>query len=77
MEFDYAKHVFRAPELQSIVDRAVEFFSNTVVYEFPPSFRMNGAGVYGLYYLGGYEPYAPNDIEHDLIGTVELKYEAA
>lgn len=58
MEFDYGRHVFRAPELQSIVDRAVEFFSNTIVYEFPPPFRMNGADVYGLYYLGDYEPYA-------------------
>ena len=58
--FNYEKHVFKAPELVSIVKKAVDFFSNTPIEAFPPQYKkVYGAGVYGLYYFGDYEPYAP------------------
>jgi hypothetical protein len=57
--FNYEQHVFKAPELVSIVKKAVDFFSNTPIEEFPPQYKVYGAGVYGLYYFGDYKPYAP------------------
>ena len=58
MDFDYELHVFRSPELGSIVKTAVEFFSKTPVHSLPPPHDFSGPGVYGLYYIGDYEPYA-------------------
>jgi hypothetical protein len=58
MDFDYELHVFRSPELGSIVKTAVEFFSKTPVHYLPPPHDFSGPGVYGLYYIGDYEPYA-------------------
>ncbi len=57
MDFDYELHVFRSPELGSIVKNAVEFFSKTPVHYLPPPHDFSGPGVYGLYYIGDYEPY--------------------
>ncbi len=58
--FNYEQHVFKAPEIESIVKKAVDFFSNTPIETFPPQYKkVYGAGVYGLYYFGDYEPYAP------------------
>ncbi|SRR6266496_3021319 len=58
MDFDYEQHVFKSPEFQSIVGEAVEFFSKTPVHNLPPPNQFLGPGVYGLYYVGDYEPYA-------------------
>src|SRR6266567_7154900 len=58
MDFDYELHVFRSPELGSIVKNAVEFFSKTPVHYLPPPHFFSGPGVYCLYYIGDYEPYA-------------------
>lgn len=58
MDFDYEQHIFRSPELQSIVNKAIEFFSQTPVHTLPPPRQFLGPGVYGLYYVGEYEPYA-------------------
>src|SRR5688572_20785697 len=57
--FDPQAHIFRSPELKSIVDDAVVFFNETPVHPLPPQHRFNGAGVYALYYHGGFAPYAP------------------
>src|SRR6266851_6893499 len=57
MDFDYELHVFRSPELENIEKNAVEFFSKTPVHYLPPPHDFSGPGVYGLYYIGDYEPY--------------------
>jgi len=51
-------HIFRSPEFQSVVEKAIKFFEGTPVHQLPPPSRFTGCGVYALYYLGGYEPYA-------------------
>lgn len=58
MSFDYRLHVFHSPQFQSVVDEAIEFFDNTPVHRLPPPDTFAGTGVYGLYYVGGYELYA-------------------
>ncbi len=57
MDFDYELHIFKAPEFQSIVNKALEFFSQTPVHHLPPPHQFLGPGVYSLYYIGDYEPY--------------------
>lgn len=57
--FNDADHVFRSAEFRSILDEAVAFFQNTPLHPLPPANRFIGAGVYGLYYRGDFEPYAP------------------
>lgn len=56
---DIAKHTFTAPSLTAIVDEAVRFFASTPLHTLPPPASFNGSGVYGLYYTGNYELYAP------------------
>jgi len=51
-------HTFRSPEFQGVVEQAVEFCEDTPVHLLPPTSRFVGCGVYLLYYLGSYEPYA-------------------
>ena len=56
--FNRDPHVFMAPEFAGIVERAIAFFSNSPMREFPPNYpNMNGRGVYGLYYFGDYPLY--------------------
>lgn len=57
MDLDYSLHTFRSPKFQSVVEDAVEFFAKTPVHPLPPATQFIGSGVYGLYYLGGYELY--------------------
>jgi hypothetical protein len=59
MSYDYAQHIFRSQTFQRVVDEAVEFFNRTHLHILPPPDRFMGAGVYGLYYLGDFEPYQP------------------
>lgn len=40
------------------MNSAIRFFENTPIHILPPSSQFIGAGVYGLYYIGTYEPYA-------------------
>lgn len=56
--FDYQRHVFHLPKLQSIVAEAVRFFYETPICTLSLP-RFNGCGVYALYYLGSYDLYAP------------------
>lgn len=67
--FNRDPHIFNAPELAGIVKRAIDFFSNTPLYEFPPRTRMHGTGVYGLYYFGDFPPYAPIAEKNRLDGS--------
>jgi hypothetical protein len=53
---DYERHVFRLEKLESIVGKAIEFFGETPVCDFPPP-RFLGCGVYTLYYVGEYPLY--------------------
>lgn len=52
IEFNYNLHIFHSPQLQSIVDDALRFFTNTPVYPLSDLKRFTGAGVYNLYYAG-------------------------
>ncbi len=57
--FDSDPHLFKAPEFASIVEEAIHFFSNSPIQEVHSTYHMNIRGVYGLYYFGDYELYAP------------------
>lgn len=50
-KFDRELHVFKLPELKSVVDKAVVFFENTPATMLPPP-RFLGCGIYALYYFG-------------------------
>ena len=56
--FNYDLHVFSSPEFSGIVDDAIRFFARTPTHNLPPPNRFIGSGVYGLYYVGDYTPYA-------------------
>lgn len=56
---DLEKHTFRSPKLKSVVEDAIEFFSETPAHQLPPPERFLGAGVYALYYTGDYALYNP------------------
>jgi hypothetical protein len=58
-DLDYSRHVFHSVELQDIVEKAIRFFIQTPVQSLPPPASFTGAGVYGLYYAGGFDLYAP------------------
>ncbi len=58
MDFNLDLHVFHSPQFRSVVDDAIQFFYETPVHRLPPPGRFVGDGVYGLYYVGGYELYA-------------------
>lgn len=57
-EFDHRAHIFRSPQLKSIVNDAIDFFAQTPLQMLPPTTRFIGSGVYGLYYLGDYGLYS-------------------
>ncbi|MCI0397815.1 MAG: Eco29kI family restriction endonuclease [Chloroflexi bacterium] len=57
--FDFSVHIFRSPKFRSVVREAIEFFMATPLHSVPPSMPFIGSGVYGLYYTGGLELYAP------------------
>ncbi len=57
-EFDRSRHLFRSSAIIQVVGEAVDFLLNSPVHPLPPAARFDGAGVYALYYLGSFEPYA-------------------
>lgn len=57
--FNDSLHVFRFAAFRSVVDEAVTFFQQTPLHPLPPANRFIGPGVYGLYYKGDFESYAP------------------
>jgi hypothetical protein len=52
MSINYEQQTFRSQALQSIVEEAITFFSNTPIHLLPPSEQFSGVGVYSLYYVG-------------------------
>lgn len=57
-DFDYQLHIFRSPQFQGLIGEAIAFFRSTPAHRLPPPRRFVGAGVYALYYVGNFEPYA-------------------
>jgi hypothetical protein len=57
--FNDRLHIFSSPQFLGVVADAVRFFDQTPAHPLPPTERFIGPGVYGLYYTGGFEPYAP------------------
>jgi hypothetical protein len=57
-------HTFRSPKFKSVVDEAVEFFEGTTAHPLPPPNALIGAGVYVLYYLGGFELYEAISVQN-------------
>jgi hypothetical protein len=55
---DLNLHIFHLPQLQGPVNKAITFFTETPVHVLPPPSSFVGSGVYGLYYVGGYELYS-------------------
>lgn len=55
--FDANQHIFRSPKFQSVVNEAINFFAETPVHVLPSVRSFVGSGVYGLYYVGEYQPY--------------------
>jgi len=58
MDFDYHLHIFHSPRFQSVVDEAIAFFNDTPFHKLPPPVSFAGSGVYALYHLGDFDPYA-------------------
>ncbi len=58
-QIELNKHLFRSEEFQSVVNKAIAFFSDTPVHELPLPTSFQGAGVYALYYSGDFRPYLP------------------
>lgn len=56
-DFDIGRHTFRPPPFDSLVKQAITFFAATPHHPLPPPNKFAGQGVYGLYYLGDFEPY--------------------
>lgn len=54
---EVSSHTFVSDKFESVVAEAVEFFSKTQPYPLPPEPKFLGAGVYGIYYTGSFEPY--------------------
>lgn len=57
-QFDRNNHIFRSPDFIRVVDEAFSFFTNSPTHPLPPLNSFEGAGVYALYYVGDFEPYA-------------------
>lgn len=55
--FNREEHIFRSPQLASLLKDAIRFFNGTPVYELPPSQNFIGSGVYAIYYTGRHELY--------------------
>jgi hypothetical protein len=55
--FSLERHTFRPPPFKGLVDLAIEFFAHTPLHPLPPPNKFAGQGVYGLYYIGNFEPY--------------------
>lgn len=58
MAVDLELHTFRSPELESVVQDAVQFFAQTPLHPLPPPGPFAGTGVYALYYAGDLPLYA-------------------
>jgi hypothetical protein len=57
-KFNRNQHVFRSEDFIKVVGEAVNFLVRSPVHPLPPLTRFEQAGVYLLYYVGDFEPYA-------------------
>jgi hypothetical protein len=57
--FNREDHIFRSPELESLLKDAIRFFNGTPIYELPPPENFIGSGIYSIYYTGNLQLYAP------------------
>jgi len=57
-EFNRNHHVFRSEDFIKVVGEAVSFLIGSPFHPLPPIRRFDQAGVYILYYMGDFEPYA-------------------
>lgn len=68
--FNPHEHIFRSPELESMLKDAIRFFNGTPVYELPPPKTFLGSGIYAIYYTGTLDLYERisqrNRIQYDL-----------
>lgn len=59
MTEEAAVHTFKSEKLRSVVYDALEFFDSTPDCTLPPDYKINGGGVYALYYFGDFKHYRP------------------
>ena len=59
LPFQIAKHTFNEPGLLDVLPIATDFFNATTPVPLTELPEFYGSGVYGLYYVGDYRPYAP------------------
>ncbi len=59
MGFDRGRHLLHLPAFLSALEQAFRFFEHTPVLSLPLTDRFEGSGVYALYYVGGFDLYAP------------------
>jgi hypothetical protein len=58
VDFDYKRHIYYSSQFKSVVEDAIQFFTETPIYRLPPPGRFIGSGVYALYYAGDFKLYA-------------------
>ena len=58
IHFNIEDHVYRSPDLPRVVSEAVDHFVRTPIRRSFPEIRFGGVGVYALYYIGSFTPYA-------------------
>lgn len=54
---DLKKHTFTSRKFESVMQEAMRFMMASPIHPFPPADRFPGAGVYALYYCGGFVHY--------------------
>ncbi len=54
---DLKKHTFTSRKFESVIQEAMRFMMASPIHPLPPADRFPGAGVYALYYCGGFEYY--------------------
>ncbi|RKZ50391.1 MAG: restriction endonuclease [Candidatus Parabeggiatoa sp. nov. 3] len=51
-------HLFHSNKFVTVVNEAIEFFTQTPIHVLPPPDKFLGQGIYALYYCGNFEHYA-------------------
>jgi hypothetical protein len=57
MAIDLEKQTFHSHKFESVILEAMRFMMASPVHPLPPAERFPGAGVYAIYYCGGFEHY--------------------
>ncbi len=55
--FDLKQHIFTSQKFESVIQEAMHFMADSPIHSLPPDDRFPGAGVYALFYCGGFEHY--------------------